>query len=181
MNLPAAASGQKRRKTMNRTSGEKFDIREEFRLVPKAMIVVAVLVFLGMQALLFLVAFRHEPHPPPSIVKIPIAAVAGLALGSLMLLVGYVNRDAKRRGMNYVLWTFLVLLIPNAIGYIIYFVVRQPIVGSCPQCGATVNPAFNFCPKCKFLLHPACPQCHRTIEVGAAFCPYCSAELKGQA
>ena len=95
-----------------------------------------------------------------------------------MLLIGYVNRDAKRRGMNYVLWTVLVIFIPNAIGYIIYFVVRQPIKGACPQCGATVNPGFNFCPKCKFLLHPACPQCHRGIEGGAAFCPYCSAELK---
>jgi RNA polymerase subunit RPABC4/transcription elongation factor Spt4 len=99
-------------------------------------------------------------------------------LAFLILLVGYVNRDAKRRGMNYKLWTILVLFIPNAIGYIIYFMVRKPIMGACPQCGAMVNPAFTFCPKCKFILHPACPQCHRTIEVGTTYCPYCSAELK---
>jgi hypothetical protein len=163
---------------MNQTSAGKFDIREEIRLIPKVMVVVAVLVFLGIQALLICVAFRHDPHAPPLAVQVLIATLAGTVLGIVMLLVGYVNRDAKRRGMNYALWTVLVLLIPNAIGYIIYFVVRQPILGKCPQCGTTTNPTFNFCPKCKFNLHPACPQCHRAIEVGATFCPYCSAELR---
>jgi|SRR5208282_966080 len=166
---------------MNHTSVGKFDIREEIRLIPKAMVGVAVLVFVGMQALLICVAFRHDPHAPPMAVQELIATLAGSVLAMVMLLVGYVNRDAKRRGMNYVLWTVLVLLIPNGIGYVIYFVVRQPIWSACPQCGATVNPSFNFCPKCKFNLHPACPQCHRTIEAGATFCPYCSADLKGQA
>ena len=164
---------------MNKTCDGKFDIREEIRLIPNAMMVVAVLVFLALEALLILVAFRHDPHAPPLAVQVLIATLAGSVLGICMLLVGYVNRDAKRRGMNYVLWTVLVLLIPNAIGYIIYFVVRQPIEGACPHCGATVNPAFNFCPKCKFNLHPACPTGHRTSEVGATYCPYCSAELKG--
>ena len=163
---------------MNQTSDGKFDIREEIRLIPNVMVGVAVLVFLAMEALLICVAFRHDPHAPPMAVQVLIATLAGTLLGIVMLLVGYVNRDAKRRGMNYVLWTVLVLFIPNAIGYIIYFVVRQPIVGKCPQCGTTTKPTFNFCPKCKFNLHPACPQCHRAIEVGATFCPYCSAELK---
>jgi RNA polymerase subunit RPABC4/transcription elongation factor Spt4 len=166
---------------MNRTSEGKFDIREEIRLIPKVMVVVAALFFVGMQALLLLFLFPHARHaPPPLAVQVPIALLAGSVGGFFLLLVGYVNRDAKRRGMNYVLWTVLVIFIPNAIGYIIYFVVRQPIWGACPQCGATVNPAFNYCPKCKFLLHPACPRCHRTIEGGATFCPYCAADLKGQ-
>ena len=163
---------------MNQTSTEKFDIRAEIRLIPKAMFVVAVLVFLGMVALFAFVVFRKDPHAPPFPLQVLIGVLPGSVLGFFMLLVGYVNRDAKRRGMNYVLWTVLVLFIPNAIGYIIYFVVRQPIRGNCPQCGTTVNPTFNFCPKCKFLLHPACPQCHRSIELGATFCPYCSADLK---
>jgi len=115
---------------MNQTSAGKFDIREEIRLIPKVMVVVAVLVFLGIQALLICVAFRHDPHAPPLAVQVLIATLAGTVLGIVMLLVGYVNRDAKRRGMNYALWTVLVLLIPNAIGYIIYFVVRQPILAS---------------------------------------------------
>lgn len=166
---------------MNQPTSHKFDLREEIRIIPKTMMVVAVLAFLGMQALLILVAFRRDPHAPPVALQVLIATLAGSALGAVMLLVGYVNRDAKRRGMNHILWTILVLVVPNAIGYIIYFVVRQPILGNCPQCGATTNPTFNFCPKCKFNLHPACPHCHRGIEAGATFCPYCSAELKGWA
>ncbi len=163
---------------MNSNSGEKFNLREELNLIPKAMYLVAVLAFLGIESLFLFWVFAHHPHPPALVFQILIAALPGSVLGFLMLLVGYVNRDAKRRGMNYILWTILVLFIPNAIGYIIYFVVRQPILGKCPQCGTTTNPSFNFCPKCKFNLHPACPQCHRTIELGAAFCPYCSADLK---
>jgi RNA polymerase subunit RPABC4/transcription elongation factor Spt4 len=164
---------------MNQTSAGKFDIREEIRVIPKVMVVVAVLAFLGIQALFILLAFRHDPHAPPVALRVLIATIPGSILGISLLLIGYVNGDAKRRGMNSTLWTLLVIFIPYAIGYVIYFLVRQPMAGACPQCGATVNPAFNFCPKCKFNLHPACPQCHRAIEVGATFCPYCSAELKG--
>ena len=163
---------------MNQTSAEKFDIRAEIRLIPKVMWGVAVLVLLGMEALFVLVVFRHDPHAPPAAVQAFVGALPGSVLGFFMLLAGYVNRDAKRRGMSYVSWTFLVLLIPYAIGFVIYFVVRQPIAGNCPQCGTPVRAGFNYCPKCKFLLHPACPQCHRSIEPGAAFCPFCSADLK---
>jgi hypothetical protein len=166
---------------MNHTSGEKFDIREEFRLIPKVMIVVAVLVFLGMQALFILVAFRHDPHAPPVAVQVLIATLPGCILGFFMLLVGYVNRDAKRRGMNYVLWTVLVILIPNAIGFIFYFLVRHPLMARCPQCGATVNLTFSFCPRCRFSLRPTCPSCRRALQVGDVYCPFCATELKAPA
>jgi RNA polymerase subunit RPABC4/transcription elongation factor Spt4 len=163
---------------MNHTSAGKFDIHEEIRLIPKVMVGVAVLLLVGLQAFLFLFAFARDPHAPPLALQVLVGFLAGSILFFFVLLVGYVNRDAKRRGMNSTVWTILVLIIPNGIGFIIYFVVRQPVRGACPQCGATMNPAFNYCPRCKCLLHPVCPQCHRAIEVGAAFCPYCSAELK---
>ncbi len=165
---------------MNGTSAVKFNIRDEMRLIPKAMYGLAALLVVTIEAL-FLALFRHDRAAPPLALQIPVGILAGSILAFFILLVGYVNRDAKRRGMNYVLWTILVLFIPNAIGYIIYFVVRQPVMVPCPQCGTIVKAAFNFCPKCKFSLHPVCPQCHRPIEGGAAFCPYCAAELKVQA
>jgi RNA polymerase subunit RPABC4/transcription elongation factor Spt4 len=163
---------------MNRIFEVKFDLREEFRLIPKVMVAVAVLLFVGLQAFLFLFAFPRDPHAPPLALQVLVGILGGSILAFIALLVGYVNRDAKRRGMNSTVWTILVLILPNGIGFIIYFVVRQPVRGACPQCGATMNPAFNYCPKCKCLLHPVCPQCHRAIDVGATFCPYCSAELK---
>ena len=163
---------------MNLTSQTKFDIREEFKEVPRWAISLAAFFFVALPVILLLVAFPHDRDAPPLLVQVLIGLFGASVLAFFALLIGYVNCDAKRRGMNYKLWTALVIFIPNAIGYIIYFVVRQPIRGACPQCGATTNPTFNFCPKCKFNLHPACPQCHRAIEVGATFCPYCSAELR---
>jgi len=163
---------------MNRTTTTKFDIREEFKVVPGWAKGLAVLFFVGIEALLFLVAFRHDHNPPPLPLRILVGCLAGPVLAFVALLIGYVNADSRRRGMNHVLWTILVIFIPNAIGYIIYFIVRQPVKGVCPQCDTAVDEQFNFCPKCKFNLHPACPQCHRSIVSGSLYCPYCSAELK---
>lgn len=165
----------------NRTSGDKFEFREELKLVPKAIVAVAALVFVGMQALFLLVVFRHDLKAPHPAWQVLIAAAVGSIAAFFLLLIGYINRDAKRRGMNYVLWTVLVLVIPNGIGYIIYFILRQPVLRACPHCGVIVNPTFNFCPNCKFNLHPVCPQCHHSISVGASFCPYCSTELTSTA
>ena len=179
--LAAAASGQKRNQ-MNRTSEEKFDIREEIKLIPKVAVLVAVLLIVAWEALLFLVLFPHEKHPAPALpIQILVGLLSGSVLAFFILLVVYVNRDAKRRGMNSTLWTVLVLLVPDAIGFIIYFVVRQPVMARCPQCGATVTPSFNYCPKCRSALHPVCPKCHRAIRAGDTFCPYCASELKASA
>jgi hypothetical protein len=57
-----------------------------------------------------------------------------------VLLNGYVYADAKRRGMRYVMWTWPAILIPNAIGVILYFVLRDPLLVNCTQWGAQVQP-----------------------------------------
>ncbi|HTS69381.1 MAG TPA: hypothetical protein VMO17_10395, partial [Terriglobia bacterium] len=110
---------------MNGTSGKKFDIREEFRVVPKAMVAVAVLLFLAMQVVLLAVLFRRDAHPPPVVLQVPIAFLGGSVLAFFALLIGYINRDAKRRGMNPALWTLLAIFLPYGIGIIIYFLMRE--------------------------------------------------------
>lgn len=165
---------------MNRTSEEKFDIREEIKLIPSWAVVLAILIFAALQVLLHMVLFPRDPHAPPLALRIFFGFLPGCVLAFLVLLVGYVNQDTKVRGMNRTLWTLLVIFVPNAIGFIIYFLMRQPARATCPQCNAMVSPVFNYCPRCKFNLHPACPQCHRAIQVGDMFCPYCASELKGQ-
>jgi RNA polymerase subunit RPABC4/transcription elongation factor Spt4 len=103
-----------------------------------------------------------------------------LFLSAFILTLGYVYRDAKRRGMNAGLWTLLVLILSPAylfIGLIIYLLVREPLPYACPQCAATVSARFNFCPNCKCNLHPACPQCQREVSDTDKFCPYCATEL----
>lgn len=161
---------------MERMAEERFNIAEEIKLIPWWAFGLAVVAFAGMEALFLILVPRH-PHPPPRALQVFLGALTGTVLGFLMLLYGYVNRDAKRRGMNAVLWTVLVIFIPNAIGFIIYFLVRHPLMVTCPQCVTMVNPSFNYCPKCKFNLHPSCPECHRAVRLGDTYCPYCAHEL----
>src|SRR5258707_11157794 len=103
-----------------------------------------------------------------------------LVFAVMIFMVGYVNKDAKRRGMHSALWTFLVLvLMPGylVLGFIIYLLMREPLPYNCPQCGTTVGARFNFCPNCKCNLHPACPQCKREVAETDKFCPYCGQDL----
>jgi len=157
----------------------KPNITDEAKLIPWWAISLAVLLFAGIQVLMHAVLFRLDPHPAPLALRIFIGFTAGAALAFFVLLVGYVNRDARGRRMNVALRTVLVIFVPNAIGFIIYFLMRQPLRIVCPKCGAVADPAFNFCPKCKFNLHPACPQCHHPVQVGDIYCPYCAKELAG--
>jgi hypothetical protein len=157
----------------------KPNIAEEVKVIPWWAIGLAVALFAGLQVLMHAVLFPREPHPTPLAWRIFIGFMAGAVLAFWVLLVGYVNRDARRRGMSVTLWTVLVIFVPDAIGFIIYFLMRQPLRIPCPKCGAVADPAFNFCPKCKFNLHPACPGCHRAVQAGDLYCPFCARELAG--
>jgi hypothetical protein len=157
---------------------EKPQVREEIRLIPWWAISLAFVLFIGAQVFLHLYGFRREAHPPPFALRVFLAVMLGVFVAFLVLLVGYVNRDARRRKMNSALWTALVIFIPNAIGFILYFLLRQPLMVRCPQCEAAVNPNFNYCPKCKYNLRPTCPECKHAVQTGDAFCPYCARGLK---
>ena len=155
----------------------KPNIVEEVKVIPWWAYGLAVGFFVGWQLLLHAVLFPRDPHMPPLALRIFIGLVTSAVFAFWMLIVGYVNRDAKRRGMNVTLWTVLVIFVPYAIGFIIYFLMRQPLRIPCPKCGAVADSAFNFCPRCKFNLHPACPACHRAVQAGDLFCPFCAKEL----
>ena len=106
--------------------------------------------------------------------------LCAIFMSALLFTLGYVYRDAKRRGMNAALWTLLVLLMSGPyvfIGLIIYLLIRDPLPYTCPQCSATVSARFNFCPNCKCNLRPACPQCQHEVADTDKFCAYCAAEL----
>ena len=177
-----------------RRKKEKSRFVDEFRLVPRWLIALVVVVFVVAQVVavfvnLSLLATGGETWAP-ELRNNPVASTAGLmgiiTLGSAFMaayifLIAYVNRDAKRRGMMSGLWTLLVLILSwpfMAIGFIIYFLMREPLPYPCPQCGNTVGARFNFCPSCKCNLHPSCPQCKREIAETDKFCPYCGNDLK---
>ena len=92
---------------------------QEFALVPEGARWTAALVCLAVTALMagiFLVPGFAERDGTGVLVLAPVflASLVGVAfLGAYVLLVGYVFGDARRRGMNYVLWTLLVDLHPE--------------------------------------------------------------------
>ncbi|HUB81494.1 MAG TPA: zinc ribbon domain-containing protein [Bryobacteraceae bacterium] len=80
------------------------------------------------------------------------ATLIGLAGGTLaaayFLLAGYIYVDAARRGMPPIPWTALAVVIPNCVGFVLYFLLRKPILHPCPGCGRGVAPDAAFCPRC---------------------------------
>jgi RNA polymerase subunit RPABC4/transcription elongation factor Spt4 len=159
-----------------RMAHENFRFADEFRIIPRSLKVLAIALFIVGQ-FAALIGYHYDSDKDPLIAFVGGAAAAALILGFLLLLFGYVNRDAKRRGMNSTMWTLLAIFVPYCIGLIIYFAMREPLPFTCPGCGATVNAGFNFCPNCKHDLRPSCPQCKREVRVEDKYCPYCAQDL----
>jgi RNA polymerase subunit RPABC4/transcription elongation factor Spt4 len=155
---------------------ENNRFEKDIRLVPRWAYVLALIIFAAFQVV-FISVFQRESNPPPFPLQLLIAAPLGSLLAFFIVMIVYVNRDARRRRMNVILWTLLVIFIPNAIGFILYFLLRKPVPAQCPQCGALAKPDFNFCPACKYSLRPTCPDCQHAMHPGDKFCPYCSREL----
>jgi len=166
-----------------RMANEKTSFAAEIRLIPDWLVGVVGALFLVAHVISQLViAAGRRPWPEWSLDLNRLAMAgavtgAGVAIAAFIFLIAYINRDAKRRGMRYVLWTLIALFAPDLIGVIIYFLVREPLLYSCPHCGKTVSARFNFCPNCKFNLRPTCPQCKHEVRVGDHFCPNCACEL----
>jgi hypothetical protein len=153
---------------------------DEVRIIPVVAWIIAVLVAVGMFVLLFTVAIPsdHKMSHWPEVGQIAFAIWPGLLVAVLVLLIGYVNADARRRGMRYVMWTWLAIVLPNSIGIILYFVLRDPLPASCGKCGAQGRVGFAFCPQCGAALSAVCPACKRSVEPGWKLCAYCGGSLK---
>jgi hypothetical protein len=153
--------------------------QREMDLVPRTAWAVGVCVWLGFFLLMMLLPFHMDPEGRnwPLAGKLAMSVLPGLPLFVLVLLIGYVYADAKRRGMRYVMWTLLAIFIPNAIGIILYFVMRDPLLAHCTNCGAEARQGFAFCPRCGGSLALACPQCRKAVEPGWSHCVHCGASL----
>jgi RNA polymerase subunit RPABC4/transcription elongation factor Spt4 len=153
---------------------------DEVRIIsPWAYLFVA-LGFLAAIAAVVYATLSGKP-PLPLAVMAPLAVVGGTIVGCYILLIGYIYRDADRRGMSSLAWTLLAICVPNALGVVLYFVLRKPRIATCPQCGNALQPGFNFCPSCNYKLSPSCPQCQRVVGVGDVYCPYCGTSLRNLA
>jgi RNA polymerase subunit RPABC4/transcription elongation factor Spt4 len=161
----------------NETSTRFMD---EVRIIPPWTYFFVVLGYLMAFAAVAYATLSGNP-PFPLVAMVPLAILGGTLLGCCILLIGYINRDAGRRGMNRLAWTLLAICVPNALGIVLYFVLRKPRIETCPQCGTALQPGFNFCPRCSYKVSPTCPQCQRVVGPNDVYCPYCGTSLGSQA
>jgi hypothetical protein len=176
-----------------RRKKENLKFWDEFRIVPRWLVWTVLVLFLIAQGVGVSVnrwSLQHNQAVfSPELSQYPVLQGLALAgaitaisamMATFIFLIGYVNRDAKRRGMNSPLWTLLVTILLPAwtfLGFLIYFLMREPLPYPCPQCSKTVGARFNFCPNCKCNLHPSCSNCKREVVETDKYCPYCATEL----
>ena len=72
----------------------------------------------------------------------------GVFTAAFFLALGYIYGDARRRQMPAWAWVIAAFLIPNLIGFILYFLFRGPLLESCSSCGKPIRRAEAFCSHC---------------------------------
>lgn len=135
-----------------------MNTRPFFQVVPTAVkrwvwIIVFVAVATGFTIGICATAAGHA-----SLWVIPLYSAAGLFLGILfsswLLGLGFVFADARQRGMRPVLWVLVCILLPHLLGFLLYFVMRQPLASPCGHCGQPIPKGQRFCSWCGSLQTP---------------------------
>lgn len=152
----------------------KIGFSAEVSLIPVWAWILAVVGFAAMQVVAQVV---RQPDAPTPLVRALMGLLVGAVVACYLLLIGYITPDARRRGMSPVLWTLVAILVPNALGMILYFILRQPIRCACPECGSFVQSGFNFCPHCSHKLSSSCSKCQHMVSATDVYCPYCGTPL----
>jgi RNA polymerase subunit RPABC4/transcription elongation factor Spt4 len=152
---------------------EQSRFKREIGVIPGVAWVFAVVFFVIVQVCLLGLLPHFEKDIPPMPFMVLISIFSGIVIGIIVLMIGYVNADSRRRGMNSLLWTLLVIFVPKALGFIFYFLLRKPLVIPCPNCSTPVGADFRFCPKCGYAVTPMCVHCGKSIQRDYVVCPYC--------
>lgn len=152
---------------------------KELRVIPTAAWIVGLLMYIGITTPMFFYVLPHDPQMGhwPRVLQALFVYGIFLFIPAFVALIGYVSGDAKRRQMRYVMWTLLAIFIPDAIGIILYFILRDPLPKPCPGCGNPVKAGFTFCPRCGTSVQPTCPNCGKGADATWANCPHCGQRL----
>jgi hypothetical protein len=160
----------------------RFD--QEWALVPAGArwtAVLAALAFAALMAGIFLLPALAERDMKAFFVLSPfflLTLLGAVPIAIYVLLLGYVWGDARRRGMNHVLWTLLALFIPYAVGIILYFILREPVPAPCPACGTPARKTHAYCACCGTAVRAVCPHCRQPVEAGWRNCASCGGALQ---
>ncbi len=109
---------------------------------------------------------------------IPVLLMMAFFFGVPILVGVLVYQDAKRRGMDTILWALVAALVPGLIGLIVYLVVcRSRPSERCAACGATAKPEYVSCPQCGAQLRYRCEGCGAGVEAPWKVCAHCGKTL----
>jgi len=122
--------------------------RSDWRLIPRAAWFLAAAALIAIPPGIHAVFIHNHEHG--FILTFEFCLLLGVVEAGYVLSAGYVYGDAKRRGMNAGAWTVVAVVIPNLIGFLLYFVLRKAILVACPQCGQGVAPRAAFCSACGY-------------------------------
>jgi hypothetical protein len=126
-------------------------LRRFFSIVPKTVQLWASVV-VGCALLIGLVAGYEAAEQGAVLRKMSVFGGAALVFGTVtaiwLLCLGFVFADARRRAMRPVPWVLVATLFPHLLGFLLYFVLRQPIALTCAHCGNTVPLHQRFCSWC---------------------------------
>ena len=144
----------------------------EVGVAPLAGVLISALLALTAASAFALVARGFPP--------VPRIAFSGLFAAFVFVygfLVAYVYGDAKRRGMRHVMWALVAALVPNGLGFLAYFLLREPILRRCGACGSAARRDLAFCPQCGSALAGLCPACRRPVETHWSHCAHCGSKI----
>lgn len=120
--------------------------RSGWRLIPWAAWFLAAAALIAIPPAIHAVFIHNHEHG--FILSFEFCLLLGVLEGGYILFAGYVYGDARRRDMNAIAWTVVAVVIPNLIGFLLYFVLRKPVLHPCPQCGQGIPPRAAFCSAC---------------------------------
>jgi hypothetical protein len=136
-----------------------MNIQPFLSVVPKAVRISAFILVIcgtlvGLMVGILWPSIQHRQHYDfgTAMLAAVACAAAGVFLSCLiatwLLCLGYVYGDAQRRAMQSVLWVLVALFVPHLLGFLLYFVLRQPIASTCSHCGQTISIYQRFCSWC---------------------------------
>lgn len=111
---------------------------------------------------------------PLAIVLITIIVAIVLVFSSISY---FVYKDAPNHGLEPWLWMTIATYVPNFIGLIVYFIMRNNKKKVCGKCSNAFSKELKTCPYCGHDHRLLCPQCKGEVEDDWRVCPHCKEHL----
>jgi hypothetical protein len=120
-------------------------------VVPKAVqvaavVIVAAAVLIGLAVGCY--AAANGEGLRPMFVYASAALATGTVIAIWLLCLGFVFADARRRDMRAAGWMLVAMLMPNLLGFLLYFVMRRPLAAPCASCSRATPVDQPFCSWC---------------------------------